>query len=294
VRELAGQEVIMKIIVRFIATLAVLLFAGIWTLSLDLRGSFAGRRSDTDIGGASIVVGAQGHRITGRDYIFSSPKADAPLVVILHGDAPAIKPSYQYVFARVVAKSAPGTHVVGLLRPGYADPFGAKSDGDHGMFATADNYTPAVITDLTSAIEELKAKFAATTVIVVGHSGGAALAADVAAENRGLIQKAFLIGCPCDLPAFRRHMASAQHNPLWLLPVASISPMQTLDRMTASTTIRAITGSNDDIALPIYARTYVERAKGRGIPASLRILPKADHDILLDDVVIAEVVAAAK
>jgi dienelactone hydrolase len=284
----------MKIIFRCIAIIAALLFAGIAGLSLYLQGAFAKGRAATDLGGTPIVVGVPGHQIAGRDYIVGPPRDNAPLIVVLHGDAPAIKPSYQYRFSRIVGNSAPGVHVVGLLRPGYADPFGAQSNGDRGLFTTANNSTPDVIADLASAIEVLKAKFAASTVIVVGHSGGAALTADIAADNSGLIQRAFLIAYPCDVPAFRRHMAKARQSPFWLLPVRSISPLETLTRMAPGTIVRAITGSDDNIALPIYAQTYVQRAQRRGTPASLRILPKADHEILLDDAVIAEVVAAAK
>ncbi len=217
----------------------------------------------------------------------------APIVVVLHGDAPFVNPSYQYFFASKLAETAPGTRVVALLRPGYADPYGAKSDGDRG-FALGENYTRKVVDDIAAAIQSLKSRWKEPSVILVGHSGGAAVAADVAALYPGLVQRVFLIGCPCDVPAFRRHMARLQRSPLWLLPVDSLSPLQTLQQMGTETTVMAISGANDSIALPQYACAYVAAATARGISASLIVIPARGHEILNDPVVIEDVAKAVR
>lgn len=144
-----------------------------------------------------------------------------------------------------------------------------------------------MIADVADAIKALKAEWKPPGVILAGHSGGAAIAADVAALYPGMVQHVFLVGCPCDVPAFRRHMARAQWSPMWLIPVRSLSPMQTLNEMEPGTTITAISGANDPIALPQYARDYVEKARSRGIAAN-------GHEIFDNPAVIAEIANSAR
>jgi hypothetical protein len=112
----------------------------------------------------------------------------------------------------------------------------------------------------------------------------------VAALNPGLVDHLYLVGCPCDVPAFRKHMARAQLDLMWLFPVHSLSPMDTLDQMQKGTVITAISGSDDPITLPIYARAYIDKAKARGLDATLITIPGEGHEILLDPRVI-EIIA---
>ena len=261
---------------------------------LTVRGTFAPMRSASEAGGAAVVAGIAEHRVAGRVYLSGSARPEAPLIVVLHGDAPTRKPSYQYDFASQVADAAPGTRVVALLRPGYADPFGGRSDGDRGLFSAGENYTPDVVHSLAEAIRELKVRWSAPSVILVGHSGGAVLTADIAALNPGLVQQAYLISCPCDVPAFRRHMAHLQRSPVWMLPVNSLSPLQTLNRMKTDVKVTAISGANDPLALPEYAKAYVAQAQAQGIPASMLLIPDKGHEILLMPDVAHEVARAAQ
>jgi pimeloyl-ACP methyl ester carboxylesterase len=235
---------------------------------------------------------AEGGEIVGREFGFLVDKqpfwrsvAKRPLIVVLHGDAPFHNPGYQYAFASMLEKAVPGVVIDALLRPGYSDPYGLKSDGDRG-FATGENYTADVISDIAKSIDRTTNNYTFSTVFLVGHSGGAAIAASVAALNPGLIDHVYLVGCPCDVPAFRKHMASAQHDPMWLLPVNSLSPMDTLDQMQKGTAITAISGSDDPITLPEYARAYIDKAKQRGLDATFITIPGEGHEILLDQRVI--------
>jgi predicted alpha/beta hydrolase family esterase len=275
----------------FLIVLAIALLSLGHTL-IAVRGTFAPSRPESQAGGRAITVRGSGYRLAGRVYCKGRP-VPGTLVVVLHGDAPFVKPSYQYVFAESVASAAPGTPVVALLRPGYADPYGGKSDGDRG-FAVGENYTYEVVESVAGAIQSLKSQMRATKVVLVGHSGGATIAANVAALNPELIQHAFLVGCPCDVPAFRRHMARLQWSPMWLLPTHSLSPLQTLDRMGDGTIVTAISGANDPIALPQYARSYVAKARERGISADMIVIPNQGHEILNDPLVIQEVAKAVR
>jgi pimeloyl-ACP methyl ester carboxylesterase len=239
---------------------------------------------------------AEGGEIVGREFGFLVDKqpfwrsvARRPLIVVLHGDAPFRNPAYQYEFASMLEKAVPGVVIDALLRPGYSDPYGLKSDGDRG-FATGENYTADVISDIAKSIDRTTNNYTFSAVFLVGHSGGAAIAASVAALNPGLVDHVYLVGCPCDVPAFRKHMASAQHDPMWLLPVHSVSPMNTLDEMQKGTAITAISGSDDPITLPEYARAYIDKAKQRGLDATFITIPGEGHEILLDPRVI-EIIA---
>jgi predicted esterase len=259
---------------------------------LAVRGTFAEQRSPTEARGEAILLGDAGHRLAGRSFAGASGPAN-PLIVVLHGDAPFANPAYQYKFAADVAQRVPGSAVVALLRPGYGDPFGARSDGDRG-FATGENYTAQVVDDVAAAIQLLKTRYGAVSIILVGHSGGAAIAADVAARNHRLVQQVILVGCPCNVAAFRMHMARQQWSPIWLLPVDSLSPDLTLEQMDRSTTITAISGAKDAVTLPEYAQAYIEKALGRGIAASMIIVPDQGHEILNNAMVIERVVASAR
>lgn len=272
----------------------VLIALGMWAYELAaVRGTFASFQSAANAGGSAVVIGASGHRIVGRVYVTETPRSSAPLVVLLHGDAPYINPGYQYAVAADLADAVPGTRVVALMRPGYADAYGARSDGDRG-FASGENYTLTVTNDVAAAIQSLKQRWGAPSVILVGHSGGAAVAANIAALTPGLVQHVFLVGCPCDVPAFRQHMARLHRSPMWLLPAHSISPMQTLDRMEKKTKVTAISGVNDPVTLPEYAQNYIAKARTRGISASMIILPDKGHEILDDPAVITRVSQAMR
>jgi Serine aminopeptidase, S33 len=260
---------------------------------LEVRGTFAKDRPISEAGGNAVLAGQPGHHIAGRVYLTGTPNPSAPLVVVLHGDAPTRNPSYQYLFASTLADAVPGTRVVALLRPGYADPYGAKSDGDRG-FASGENYTPEVINDLAAAVQSLKTQWGAPSVFLIGHSGGATITADITALHSGLVQHAFLISCPCDVPAFRRHMARLQWGPIWLLPVHSLSPQQTLDRMPKDVKITAISGSDDRLALPQYSQLYIAKATSEGIAASMITIPSKGHEILLEHAVIEDVANAVR
>ena len=278
---------------RILLTVVLVMFA-VWGAGLiAVRGTFAPSRPVSEAGGSAIVVGGSDHRIAGRVYLAGTLVPAAPIVVVLHGDAPFVNPGYQYAFASNLAEAVPGTRVVALLRPGYADPYGAKSEGDRG-FALGENYTPEVVNDLAAAIRSLKLQWGAPAAILVGHSGGAAIAANIAALNPGLVQHVFLVGCPCDVQAFRRHMARSQWTPMWLLPARSLSPIETLDQMQAATKVTTISGTNDPITLPQYAEAYIAKAKARGISATMVKIPGKGHEILNDPAVMTEVARAVR
>src|SRR5688572_23556104 len=66
---------------------------------LAVRGTFAPSRPISEAKGNAVLVGAACHRIAGRVYLTGAPDPALPIVIVLHGDAPFVNPSYQYTFA---------------------------------------------------------------------------------------------------------------------------------------------------------------------------------------------------
>lgn len=224
-----------------------------------------------------------------EEYRSASLTTHPDLLIVLHGDAPFQKPEYQYAVARRIATEIENVIAVAVLRPGYTDPDGHRSSGIRGR-AIGDNYTMHNVNAIAAAIGALTETYLPGRVFLLGHSGGAAIAADIIARHPSLVTGgAILVSCPCDVPAWRRHMDSVQHDPIWRTPVASLSPMDLAARVDTHTVVRAIVGSADDVAPPALSRAYVERLRARGVHADLLEIPGAPHDILLDQRVLAEV-----
>jgi predicted esterase len=267
------------------AVLLGLTAVSLCVLQYAVRGNFVGTRPDTGVGGRTISEGEPGHQIAGRLYVKGAQSVGDPLVVVLHGDAPFAKPGYHYRFASILSERLPGVPIAALLRPGFADPYGGQSEGRRGG-ASGDDYTREVALDVSRAIIALRHQFLAKSVVLVGHSGGAAIAANVAAVSPDLISSLVLVSCPCDVPAFRKHMARQQLSPFFLWPSDSESPLDTVNALKPITRIFAITGELDPITLVEYARAYTDAAVRRGLTATLTILPERGHEILNDDQVL--------
>lgn len=243
--------------------------------------------------GETVWVLANGLRLKTRVYRSTQTSDHPALVIVLHGDSPFQAPSYQYVFARMAAAQNPDMVAAAILRPGYADDTGDVSDGIRGR-TTGDNYTPQVVDAIAAAIRALKVQYAASRVILVGHSGGAAIAADLIGRARGLADGALLVSCPCDLPAFRRHMGWKQMNPLWLLPVSSLPPLDLISTVPPTTRVRMLVGTKDDVAPPTMTEAYAAALRARDIDVTAVEVPEAPHDILLTPVSFEQLNALAK
>src|SRR5215472_11217715 len=86
---------------------------------------------------------------------------------------------------------------VGVLRPGYTDGKGDRSTGEMGM-AALDNFTPEVVDTIATVVRVLKGQSQARRIVLVGHSGGATIAANILGRNPGLVEVALLIACAAD------------------------------------------------------------------------------------------------
>lgn len=262
-----------------IASLATMLYD--WHTAVRPRHSSDQALEGNSPAGETLWVTANGLRLKTR--VYRSAKADEHpvLVIVLHGDSPFHPPSYQYIFARKAAGQIDNVVVAAVLRPGYSDDTGDTSDGTRG-YTTADNYTLQVVDAITSVATQLKEKYAASHVVFVGHSGGAAIAADVMGRAPSVADGALLVSCPCNVPAFRKHMSEKQMDPLWLAPVASLSPLDLAGQVSPAIHVRMVVGTKDSLATPELTEEYAAALRARHIDVTVTELPGMEHDILLE------------
>ncbi len=194
---------------------------------------------------------------------------DAPaLVVVLHGDTSGGGPAdYHFEFARSIAQ--PGVIAVALLRPGYTDRTGRKSEGQD--LGRRDHYTADYIIAAGAAVEALKKEYRAGRVVLIGHSGGSAYVGVLLGSRPGIANAAILASCPCNVQRWREQRGGGG----W---TRSQSPSNFSAKVPVATRLVAITGANDDNTPPQLAQDYVAALSARGIKASFVSVPGAGHN----------------
>jgi pimeloyl-ACP methyl ester carboxylesterase len=222
------------------------------------------------------------------------------LILILHGDLPNPPPDYQYIFAKLVTEGIPeyperstllrnalgpgwdkqDIVAAGILRPGYTDPSGDRSSGEMGR-AVGDNYTPEVVDAVAAAARQLASKYDARAVVLVGHSGGGAIAANVLGRHPDVADAALLVACGCDPEAWRARMRARQPRSIWDGPISSLMPLALVDDIAPDTRVRLLQGANDDVVLPDDNRKYAAALRERGIDVQLNVAPGLGHNILM-------------
>jgi pimeloyl-ACP methyl ester carboxylesterase len=217
------------------------------------------------------TVSGQDECLLMRRYGSAAP---ATMLVWLHGHVSTGGPaSSHFRVARKAADDLGADHVlsVALVRPGYPDGTGAYSSGtDNGR---ADNWTQPIVAEISTVIDRLRNRFRPQTVILIGHSGAAAIAAALLGMKPDLAEAAILIGCPCDMQAWRAGRGRT--------PWRSEDPMNWVASVSAGTRVIALTGSLDTTTVPSLAGDYVARLRSRGADAEFRLVPGTGHvDIL--------------
>lgn len=228
----------------------------------------------------------QGEALKLYSQTYKSQKmSDQPrLLVVLHGDSPFNNPDYQYRFARHAADTHTNLVAVALLRPGYRDPDGHQSEGKRGR-TNGDNWHAGNTDAIAAVITQLAQQYRAAQVVLAGHSGGAALSANILGRHPDLINKALLVSLPSDLDAWRKHMHAKTQAEVFNRPVQSLSALMLLPKVKPTTTIHLIVGEQDDVTPVWLSKRYHEQAIKQGKQAELTIVPEKGHDILLDPAV---------
>ncbi len=209
-----------------------------------------------------------------------SEELNAPeLILVLHGDAPFNDPSYQYSIAKKIAAENKNVVAVGILRPGYKDDEGNRSQGERGE-ATGDNYTKEVLESINNLTSELKNKYNPSRITLVGHSGGAAISANLISQYPDIYSNALLISCPCDLHQWRKHMKKLQPDTqIWDKKVSSLSPIEGIKTIDDATQIAIVHGVNDRIVPINIANEYVNALEENKKNVNLVILEGQGHEV---------------
>lgn len=250
------------------------------------RQAPAGSSDSVDLHSEFIWAESPEGRIGGRTY-FSAGEMNKPvLAVVLHGDLLPPDDTYHYGFARTLATQNPNIVAFGVLRPGYSDEQGNRSEGD-SLHATGDNYTAEAIESVGFAIKHLQNRYDVSETVLIGHSGGAAIAALLIGHYPEIADASLLVACPCDLPAWREHMMDKRPNPVWQEPHQGLSPLDSASDVSRTSIVKLIVGNEDDVVLPQYSQDYATALREAGVESTVVIAPGLGHNILLHQRVIS-------
>lgn len=206
-----------------------------------------------------------------RTFAGKLAKPDPTLVVFLHGDTSSGGPSsYLYPYAERWADER--TISVAMIRPGYYDNERNQSTGSD--LGRRDNYMPDYMDAVADAVSRLKVHHKAARVVLFGHSGGAATAANILGRHPGLANAALLLSCPCNLSSWRaqRDRSGASGS------TRSLSPHSVMDRIPEATIVVAAVGEGDSNTQPILSKDYAETLAARGVKARYLPIPGAGHN----------------
>jgi pimeloyl-ACP methyl ester carboxylesterase len=232
-------------------------------------------------------------RIKARVYPGAHLTVRPVLVVWLHGDlGPGSEP---YELTQQIAGFSDNVVAAAILRPGYDDAEGDRSAGRKGR-AIGDNYTAQVVDDVHAVIEHLKTRVRPRAVIVMGHSGGAGVAANLLGRYPEEAAAAVLIACSCDPKEFMSRFAREHPGIPKGLPNPSLSPLDMAAGVSRKTRVRMVVGSADTVVLVQPSQAYAAALKRNGVDVRLAVVNGADHvSVLGTDAVhqaVAEMVAA--
>jgi pimeloyl-ACP methyl ester carboxylesterase len=221
----------------------------------------------------TYFVSSKDHCLVMRAYGSQSPRI---MLVWLHGDVSSGGPAnYHFTVAKKAADSTNLNDVlsVALLRPGYADGEGRQSSA--GFFQKparkGDDYQRWVISEVASAVENLKDHFKPEKIILIGHSGGAAIAANILGIMPKLVSGAVLVACPCDLLSLRREQG-------WSTSISSENPLNHASNVDRNSIVILLTGEKDVLTLPKYAQSYANELVKNGVTAKFSLIKDATHN----------------
>jgi pimeloyl-ACP methyl ester carboxylesterase len=198
------------------------------------------------------------------------------LIVLLHGNHSSGTPATSMVrYAERLARRAPDAVAVAMIRPGYDDETGQRSSGPiHGR---GDNFTAHNIDIVADAIARLKAHYRPRRLVLIGHSGGAAMAGVILGRHPGLADAAVIVGCPCDVATWRA--GRGRNEAAW----TSESPDRYVERIPADARISVVVGTDDTVTPPALSRSYADDLTKRGLSVELAILDGLNHSNIIGD-----------
>lgn len=230
---------------------------------------------------AAQLAGARGWQgrvlTTDRLPLFSyAPDRQAAgeqLTVYIEGDGfawltrsqPSADPTPREPVALRLALAQPAGKIAYLARPcQYVD---AERSGCSARYWTEARFAPEVIAATDQAVTQLKATTGAERLVLVGYSGGAAVAALLAARRDDVVRLVTVAG-NLDHRAWTRHHGVSPLN-------ASLNPADSLVRL-AGLPQQHFVGERDTVIPPALVADFVARL-GPQAPASVRVVEGFDH-----------------
>lgn len=193
------------------------------------------------------------------------------LVVFLHGDNGGRTELKADSGAAAMLSEKLQAVTVAVQRPGYRSDLGT-SDGQSSP--GDDDYTPQNIEIVASALQNLRSLNPNKKILLVGHSGGAAMAALLAGRFPGSADAYLLAACPCDVPAWRQWRAgSAGKKGAW----TSLSPLAEAGKLPPGTLVSLVVGNKDENTLPLFSESYTRALQARGLKTRVTYAMNATH-----------------
>ena len=242
--------------------------AGIYTLLVEVTDGAIIPQKATAV--ATVAV----EELLYYEVFGNTDKNHSTMVIYLSGDTGRDKLDSRYLFddANDVAM---GHNVIAaaILRPGTHDNRGNESPGHQP--GSDDNKTPANNALVARTILYLKEKYGVENVIGVGHSGGGIMLGVIIGRYPGLIDSVILAGSVCHVTEARiERRERYPGKPLW---PNSQSPHDFVESVPKNTMIRIVTGENDDVTLPKYAKKCEALYKEHGLDAHATIVAGGTH-----------------
>lgn len=194
------------------------------------------------------------------------------LVVFLHGDNGGRTELKADSGTAAMLAEKLQTVTIAMQRPGYRSDLGV-SDGQSG--AGDDDYTPRNVEILAAALGNLRILHPGKKILLIGHSGGAAMAALLASRFPNSANAYLLAACPCDVLAWRQWRGnSAGKTGVWS---RSLSPLAEAGKVSPETRISLVVGNKDENTLPQFSETYVRALQARGVKTRVTYAMNATH-----------------
>jgi alpha-beta hydrolase superfamily lysophospholipase len=232
------------------------------------------------IEGQEVWIDVPAGRLKTRVYLSPKPSEHPVLVVVVHGDIRDPEGQGLYGYSETIAHYSDNVVAASVLRPGYRDPMGDVSSGKTGL-SIGDNYTAEVVDAVDAAIRGLKAKYHPKAVVLIGHSGGGAISADLIGRHPGDVDAAVLLACGCDPTEFMARFVRDHPGFPKNLPNPSLLPLALASRVSPRIHVRLIVGDRDDVVRVPASEAYYKALKARGIDATLTIAPGFGHNDVL-------------
>lgn len=223
---------------------------------------------------SAMSSGPQATRLDGN--VFGPQGGDTVetvVAVLAEANAPAASAGNRS-FAAAAARTIPTSAAIALAPIDGIDP----ASGDYGT---------RVVAAAGDSIASLRRRYPRARIVVVGDSGAAALAANLAGVRPHLVDGIVLVSCPCALPEWREHVKRHQPAPISAATSAGLDPLKTAGGIAPTLRAAVLVGADDNVTPVKFSRAYAEALTLRGIATDYRIVPGKGHALLDDPEVLA-------